>query len=128
MTRMSKLVSQRPPVVPCFYPCYQITQPLGIRADSPMFLPHPWSKKWMTEHCQRRFGVTPQFEHIRDTMGLADITKWPQPARVIFSNGLQDPWHAGGVLTNATSSMIVRTLHRALSSYGNLGLIIDLCV
>ena len=68
----------------------QVTQPLGIRDTSPMFPAHPWSEDWMTQHCNRRFGVTPRFEHLRDTMGLADITKWPQPARVIFSNGIQD--------------------------------------
>ena len=50
--------------------------------------------------------MTPRFEHLRNTMGLDDISKWPQPARVIFSNGMQDPWHAGGVLQNVTETMI----------------------
>jgi hypothetical protein len=90
--------------------CTQVTQPLGIRANSTMFLEHPWSEAWMTEHCMRRFGVQPSFEHLRDTMGLDDIARWPQPSRIIFSNGLQDPWHAGGVLKNITETMVAITI------------------
>lgn len=93
-----------------FQACTQVTQPLGIKPDSTMFPEHSWSESWMKSHCNRRFGVVPKFEHLRDTMGLDDIRRWPQPARIIFSNGLQDPWHAGGQLTNATATMIAITI------------------
>ena len=90
--------------------CTQVTQPLGVHANSSMFLEHPWSEEWMTQHCMRRFGVQPSFEHLRDTMGLDDLARWPQPSRVIFSNGLQDPWSAGGVLKNVTETMVAITI------------------
>ena len=90
--------------------CTEVIQNLGIAQDSTMFLPHPWSLKWMKEHCQRRFGVSPRPYHLRDTMGLDDLRSWPQPARIIFSNGLQDPWHAGGVLHNVTDTMVAITI------------------
>jgi len=32
------------------------------------------------------------------------IERWPQPTRIIFSNGLQDPWSAGGVLQNISTN------------------------
>ena len=90
--------------------CTQVTQPLGVRENSTMFPAHPWSEAWMAKHCERRFGVTPSFRHLRDTMGLDDISRWPQPARIIFSNGLQDPWHAGGVLKSVTETMVAITI------------------
>merc|ERR1711988_1377829 len=64
----------------------------------------------MHDHCMRRFGVEPRFHYLRNTMGLEDIARWPQPSRIIFSNGLQDPWHAGGVLKNMTKSIIAITI------------------
>ena len=79
--------------------CTEVLQPLGIAANSTMFRPHPWTRQWMEHHCARRFGVTPGFEHLKHTMGLDALAHWPSPARIIFSNGLQDPWHAGGVLS-----------------------------
>ena len=87
-----------------------MTQPLSIRANSTMFPAHEWTEEWMEEHCNRRFGIKPDFEHMRDTYGLTDIKKWPQPANIIFSNGMQDPWHAGGVLKNATETMVAITI------------------
>ena len=90
--------------------CTQVTQPLSVKENSTMFPAHLWTEEWMEEHCMRRFGIKPKFEHMRDTYGLSDITRWPQPAHIIFSNGLQDPWHAGGVLKNATETMVAITI------------------
>ena len=42
--------------------CSEVTQPLGIGANSTMFLPHEWTEQWMTEHCNSRFNATPSFE------------------------------------------------------------------
>jgi hypothetical protein len=76
--------------------------------------PFMFTRDWMAKHCERRFGVklsdAQNFQHVRDAMGLDDITRWPQPARIIFSNGMQDPWHAGGVLRNATATMVAITI------------------
>ena len=71
--------------------CTQVTQPLGTNNESDMFPPHSWTEAWMVQHCQRRFGaaLTPGFTWMRDQMGLDAIERWPQPTRIIFSNGLQ---------------------------------------
>lgn len=69
-----------------------------------MFPPHNWTEQWLTAHCRRRFGATPRFELLREEMGIDQIDRWPQPTRIIFSNGLLDPWSAGGVLQNISSN------------------------
>eukprot|EP01051_Picozoa_sp_SAG22_P021095 SAG22_NODE_4522_length_1245_cov_0.845550_2_plen_97_part_01 len=41
---------------------------------------------------------------LRDEMGIDQIDRWPQPTRILFSNGLLDPWSAGGVLKNISGN------------------------
>ena len=50
--------------------CTQVLQPLGTNNRSDMFPPHAWTESWMTEHCRRRFSVSPGFEFMKEQMGL----------------------------------------------------------
>ena len=65
--------------------CTQVTQPLATTNTSDMFPPHDWTKKWMQQHCGRRFGVAPGFEWMKEQMGLDAIERWPQPTRAAIS-------------------------------------------
>ena len=48
----------------------RVLQPLGTNNHSDMFPPHVWTESWMTEHCHRRFSVSPGFEFMKEQMGL----------------------------------------------------------
>jgi lysosomal Pro-X carboxypeptidase len=75
-----------------------------------MFWPRNWTLSWQTQHCQARFNARPLHKGrwLAHTMGL-DALRAGSPAgysRVIWSNGLQDPWSAGGVLKNVSADLI----------------------
>jgi hypothetical protein len=87
-----------------FQTCTLLVEAIGFSNDS-MFIPREWSMEWLTQHCQSRFGVTPQpFEvvdkwHFDDLVG-ANVT------RILFTNGLKDGWSVSGVKTNLSDSLI----------------------
>jgi hypothetical protein len=90
--------------------CSQVVQPLGSNNITDMFWPRPWTLPWQTQHCLARFGARPlhRGRWLAHTMGL-DALRRGQPAgysRVIWSNGLQDPWSAGGVLKGVSPDLI----------------------
>ena len=56
----------------------------------------------LTSYCNKRWGVTPDPNWVRTHFGgsAADPTSGfrKSASRIIFSNGLLDPWHGGGFL------------------------------
>jgi Serine carboxypeptidase S28 len=77
-----------------------------------MFPPRPWSLEWLTEHCRRRFNVTPDPDSLNrrwhiDTIFGADqktsdntneSTAVKRPTRILFTNGMNDGWSVTGIL------------------------------
>ena len=79
-----------------------------------MFAPNwIWNMTWLSEHCDKTFNLNINSiynrQHwMRNSFGLFD-TYWNNnfeytTSNIIFSNGMQDGWHAGGQLTNFTNS------------------------
>jgi Serine carboxypeptidase S28 len=69
---------------------------------SDMFWDAPWSWEGFVWGCQQQWGVTPR--------KLWANTQWggrrlQYASNIVFSNGLLDPWHGGGVLTNLSESL-----------------------
>ena len=62
------------------------------------FPPRVWSLDWLTKHCQRRFGVTPQPRLLADKWGVSAAALAKSGAsKIVFTNGLNDGWSAGGI-------------------------------
>ena len=61
-----------------------------------MFPPYNWSISNLTAYCKQEFGVLPQLDRMRIWFPL-DISE-NITSRIIFSNGLLDPWHGGGYM------------------------------
>ena len=82
--------------------CTEVIQSIGSNNLTDMFPVWPFNMSWMDEHCMNRFGVkasTRQF-WLEEEFGLSPMyfdSKLPDiTSHIIFSNGLQDGWSAGG--------------------------------
>jgi hypothetical protein len=90
--------------------CTEVVQPLSSNNVTDMFWPRNFTLSWATDHCQQRFAASPlrRGRHTAFTMGLDALRAGIAGgySRVIFSNGDQDPWSAGGVLTDIGPDLI----------------------
>ena len=68
-----------------------------------MFPPRDWTLEWLQQHCQDRFGTTPEPDALKDRYGFDDLTK---ASRLLFTNGIQDGWSVGSILTNISESVL----------------------
>lgn len=71
-----------------YYPCS------NGRTD--MFPPSEWNNDNLTQYCQAKYGVVPRPDFLLDEFGAGNISS--SATRIIFSNGLLDPWSAGGFM------------------------------
>ena len=97
-----------------FQACTEVIQPIGSNNVTDMFPVFPFNITWMDYHCQSRFGegvkASTRQTWLEQEFGLnpvyfdnklADITSY-----IIFSNGLQDGWSAGGNHKNLSDTLI----------------------
>ena len=65
-----------------------------------------WSLDWLTKHCQRRFGVTPQPRLLADKWGVSAAALAKSGAsKIVFTNGLNDGWSAGGITEDLSPTL-----------------------
>eukprot|EP00490_Sorites_sp_Unknown_P026115 CAMPEP_0114697798 /NCGR_PEP_ID=MMETSP0191-20121206/74177_1 /TAXON_ID=126664 /ORGANISM="Sorites sp." /LENGTH=334 /DNA_ID=CAMNT_0001997319 /DNA_START=494 /DNA_END=1499 /DNA_ORIENTATION=+ len=91
--------------------CSQNIEPFATNNETDMFPVFAWNTTWLDNHCMNRFGIkaTERQFWMEKEFGLTqpyfekmkDITSY-----IIFSNGLQDGWSAGGVLKNLSDTLI----------------------
>jgi lysosomal Pro-X carboxypeptidase len=88
--------------------CTEMTQPFTQGTDQDMFYcpngtfyPKQNCSDWSAGACPE-WSVTPRPEWARVALGGKRIAG---SSNLVFSNGLQDPWHGGGVLTNLSDSI-----------------------
>eukprot|EP01065_Artemidia_motanka_P037991 TRINITY_DN46874_c0_g1_i1.p1 TRINITY_DN46874_c0_g1~~TRINITY_DN46874_c0_g1_i1.p1 ORF type:complete len:558 (+),score=166.37 TRINITY_DN46874_c0_g1_i1:57-1676(+) len=62
-----------------------------------------WDLDGVAEGCVQQWGVDPRTEWAR--IGLAG-KRLSGASNIVFSNGLLDPWHGGGILQNLSSSLL----------------------
>ena len=63
-----------------------------------MFIPSPYNATYWTEFCQKKYGLTPDYEWaLREFGGFNLEQDFRSYSKIIFSNGNFDPWRAGGV-------------------------------
>lgn len=72
-----------------------------------MFWPSPFNFTFITEHCQKKYGVTPRPAWLDISYGFEAYAK---SSNIVFSNGLLDPWSSGGITTNLSDTVQAVTI------------------
>jgi len=80
--------------------CSFEVEQIGFGSAKQMFPDRPWTKEWLREHCQRRFGTQPQPLALQSLWGFDGENLKAQASRIVFTNGLNDGWSVGGILTD----------------------------
>ncbi|WCJ41657.1 Serine carboxypeptidase S28 family protein [Euphorbia peplus] len=88
--------------------CTEMVLPMGVDNNNTMFDISPFDLNNFTKLCQQVFGVTPrpywapiQFGGHNIKSALGNFA-----SNIIFSNGLRDPWSAGGILEDISDSIV----------------------
>ena len=90
-----------------FETCTHLVQQIGMSGVTDMMLPREWTFDWMNAHCASRFGgLVPRPYELAELWGLATERLPAVTSRVIFTNGLNDGWSAGGILVNLSSTLL----------------------
>ncbi|CAK0867731.1 unnamed protein product [Prorocentrum cordatum] len=84
--------------------CTFEVEQIGFNSTSQMFPSRAWTLEWLEQHCARRFGVQPQPRALVDLWGFDAENLKAQASRILFTNGLNDGWSAGGILTNLSEA------------------------
>jgi len=87
--------------------CTQIIYQMTMNGVTDMFPPRVWAMANLTAYCQEHYGVAPGDAWMRlwFPLDLANIT-----SRIIFSNGMLDPWHLGGYLEDLSEDLPAITI------------------
>lgn len=91
--------------------CGEMILPIASNGVTDMFFPMPWNADSFVAGCNKNQGVNPQFAWALDTFGGRNIQKdFQRVSNIILSNGLLDPWRAGGVtrkFNNDPSNLVI---------------------
>ena len=68
-----------------------------------MFPPRNWTIADLNAYCLKTWNVVPRLDWMTTEFGGANVM---DASNIIFSNGMLDPWHGGGFLTNMSNSLI----------------------
>jgi len=81
--------------------CTEVVYEMVMNNQTDMFPPRVWNIGNLTSYCEK-YGVKPRDDWMRKwfPLKLGGVT-----SRIIFSNGLLDPWHLGGYLTDLSDSL-----------------------
>lgn len=107
--------------------CSQNIEPMATNNITDMFPVFPWNLTWLNYHCESRFGIkaTERQYWMENEFGLSSDYFYEKfgtlTSRIIFSNGLQDGWSAGGVLTNITDNIIAIVIENGAHHSDMLG-------
>ncbi|EGC29712.1 hypothetical protein DICPUDRAFT_158674 [Dictyostelium purpureum] len=82
--------------------CNEMIMPISSNGVQDMFPAAPFNLQQLTSYCQQTWGITPGVNWITTYYGGSNFTT----SNLIFSNGVLDPWRAGGVLKDYGDSVI----------------------
>lgn len=88
-----------------FQTCTLCVEAIGFDVNASMFPDRRWSLDWLAEHCQTRFGVTPQPLSLNQRWHIDDISR-TGATRILFTNGLNDGWSVSGIQHNVSASVL----------------------
>mmetsp|Transcript_21216 Transcript_21216/g.44553 ORF Transcript_21216/g.44553 Transcript_21216/m.44553 type:complete len:559 (+) Transcript_21216:121-1797(+) len=89
-----------------FQLCTLVVDPIGFSPES-MFPTRRWTYEALTEYCQSRYGdkVTPKPYALVEEFKFS-YEDLKRSSRILFTNGMQDMWHAGSYLDDVTDSIL----------------------
>ena len=70
-----------------------------------MFPTRPWTREWLFQHCQSRFHVSPQPNSLASQWHFDNLVE-TNASRILFTNGLNDGWSVGSILSNISDTLI----------------------
>ena len=83
-----------------------LVEAIGTNGQSDMFYARDWDEQWLVEHAAARFNVVPRPHALVDAWGFSEAMLPNVTSRIVFTNGLNDGWSAGGVLTNLSATLL----------------------
>jgi lysosomal Pro-X carboxypeptidase len=86
-----------------FHCCTELIVQTGFSEIS-MFYPKEWSLDWLTEHCQKRFGVSPAPYKLVNNYSFDDLSN---VSRILFTNGLKDGWSESSIKESPNENIVV---------------------
>ncbi|CAJ1421969.1 unnamed protein product [Effrenium voratum] len=81
--------------------CRQIVYFTPTDNVTDMFPPRPWGPEELGSYCKKHWDIQPQSEWFRPWWSAVE-----KSSRIIFTNGLSDPWRGGGVLESLSSTLV----------------------
>eukprot|EP00929_Paragymnodinium_shiwhaense_P115183 TRINITY_DN83875_c0_g1_i1.p1 TRINITY_DN83875_c0_g1~~TRINITY_DN83875_c0_g1_i1.p1 ORF type:complete len:460 (-),score=40.67 TRINITY_DN83875_c0_g1_i1:32-1411(-) len=96
--------------------CTQIVYFTSTNNRTDMFPPRSWNLPQLRSYCENRWGVSPKPEWFE---GMLDAIK--NSSRIVFTNGLLDPWRGGGILNNLSDTLVAIHIPRAAHIYDLAG-------
>lgn len=85
--------------------CTLLVEQIGTNGVSDMFPAREWTAEWLQQHCAARFGVRPRPRALADLWGFDDLAG-AGASRIIFTNGLNDWWSAGGITESINDELV----------------------
>jgi len=84
--------------------CTDLTLLVYTDGKNDMFLPRQWDHANLTEYCLKTYNTQPRDKWMRLWWPLDNPAE--SSSRIIYSNGLLDPWHKGGYLQDLSSDLL----------------------
>lgn len=81
--------------------CRQIVYSTSTDNISDMFPPREWGPTQLSRYCQQTWSIKPQITWYQSWLSAVQNS-----SRIIFTNGLWDPWRSGGVLKSLSSTLV----------------------
>lgn len=83
--------------------CTELILALGTNNVTDMFVPAPFSSTWLDAYCRQNWDVMPRPDWLWLQYGGKQLD---HASRIIFSNGLLDPWRAGGLMQSMGNRLV----------------------
>lgn len=83
--------------------CTEMFMPFAKNGSTDMFWPEPWDPDAAAAACRSQWGVEPRSLWATQEWGGRDLKA---ASNIVFSNGLLDPWHGGGVLNDLSETLV----------------------
>jgi dipeptidyl-peptidase-2 len=86
-----------------FQACTELIWFLNTNNVTDMFPPRNWTAGDLFPYCKKTYDIIPRPEWLLEEYGSGNIST--SASNIIFSNGLLDPWHVGGFLSNLSDTL-----------------------